>query len=266
MTTPVVIAIAAAAAVVFGILGFVIGSVIKRKTDEGIVISAKEQAKNIINDAMKTAEAKKKEAVLEAKDEVYKLRSEADREIRERRNEVQRQERRIVQKEETLDKKIENLEAKEEKLAEKSKEIDKSMEEVAQLKKSQMDVLERISGFSIQQAKDFLLKSLEDELTHEKALKISIYEQQLKDESDRLASNIISGAIQRCAADHSSEATISVVGLPNDEMKGRIIGREGRNIRALETLTGVDLIIEHTRSNHTFKLRPDSPRGGKGCA
>ena len=246
MTTPVVIAIAAAAAVVFGIFGFVIGSVIKRKTDEGIVISAKEQAKNIINDAMKTAEAKKKEAVLEAKDEVYKLRSEADREIRERRNEVQRQERRIVQKEETLDKKIENLEAKEEKLAEKSKEIDKSMEEVAQLKKSQMDVLERISGFSIQQAKDFLLKSLEDELTHEKALKISIYEQQLKDESDRLASNIISGAIQRCAADHSSEATISVVGLPNDEMKGRIIGREGRNIRALETLTGVDLIIDDT--------------------
>ena len=246
MTTPVVIAIAAAAAVVFGILGFVIGSVIKRKTDEGIVISAKEQAKNIINDAMKTAEAKKKEAVLEAKDEVYKLRSEADREIRERRNEVQRQERRIVQKEETLDKKIENLEAKEEKLAEKSKEIDKSMEEVAQLKKSQMDVLERISGFSIQQAKDFLLKSLEDELIHEKALKISIYEQQLKDESDKLASNIISGAIQRCAADHSSEATISVVGLPNDEMKGRIIGREGRNIRALETLTGVDLIIDDT--------------------
>ncbi len=246
MTTPVVIAIAAAAAVVFGILGFVLGLVHKRKTDEGIIISAKDQAKNIINDAMKTAEAKKKEAVLEAKDEAHKLRSEADREVRERRNEVQRQERRIVQKEETLDKKIENLEAKEEKLAQKSKEIEKSMEEVAQLKKSQMDVLERISGFSIQQAKDFLLKSLEDELTHEKALKISIYEQQLKDESDKLASDIISGAIQRCAADHSSEATISVVGLPNDEMKGRIIGREGRNIRALETLTGVDLIIDDT--------------------
>ena len=152
----------------------------------------------------------------------------------------------MVQKEESLDKKIENLEAKEEKLAQKSKEIEKSMEEAAQIKRSQLDVLERISGFSIQQAKDFLLKSLEDELTHEKALKIQSYEQQLKDEKEKLAANIIAGAIQRCAADHSSESTISVVDLPNDDMKGRIIGREGRNIRALETLTGVDLIIDDT--------------------
>lgn len=246
MSTPIVIAIAAAAAVVFGILGFILGLVHKRKSDEGIIISATEQAKNIVNDAMKSAEAKKKEAILEAKDEVHKLRSEADREIRERRNEVQRQERRMVQKEESLDKKIENLEAKEEKLAQKSKEIEKSMEEAAQIKRSQLDVLERISGFSIQQAKDFLLKSLEDELTHEKALKIQSYEQQLKDEKEKLAANIIAGAIQRCAADHSSESTISVVDLPNDDMKGRIIGREGRNIRALETLTGVDLIIDDT--------------------
>jgi ribonuclease Y len=246
LSTPIVIAIAAAAAVVFGILGFILGLVHKRKSDEGIIISATEQAKNIVNDAMKSAEAKKKEAILEAKDEVHKLRSEADREIRERRNEVQRQERRMVQKEESLDKKIENLEAKEEKLAQKSKEIEKSMEEAAQIKRSQLDVLERISGFSIQQAKDFLLKSLEDELTHEKALKIQSYEQQLKDEKEKLAANIIAGAIQRCAADHSSESTISVVDLPNDDMKGRIIGREGRNIRALETLTGVDLIIDDT--------------------
>ena len=246
LETPVVIGIAAAAAVVFGIIGFVLGHLHKRKTDDGIILSAKEQAKNMVAEAMKTAEAKKKEAVLEAKDEVHRLRSEADKEIRERRNEVQRQERRIIQKEESLDKKIENLEAKEEKLNEKSKEIEKGMEEVAQLKKGQMDILERISGFSVQQAKDYLLKSLEDELTHEKALKIQIFEEQLKDESDKLASNIIAGAIQRCAADHSSEATISVVGLPNDEMKGRIIGREGRNIRTLETLTGVDLIIDDT--------------------
>ena len=246
LETPVVIGIAAAAAVVFGIIGFILGHLHKRKTDDGIILSAKEQAKNMVAEAMKTAEAKKKEAVLEAKDEVHRLRSEADKEIRERRNEVQRQERRIIQKEESLDKKIENLEAKEEKLNEKSKEIEKGMEEVAQLKKGQMDILERISGFSVQQAKDYLLKSLEDELVHEKALKIQIFEEQLKDESDKHASNIIAGAIQRCAADHSSEATISVVGLPNDEMKGRIIGREGRNIRTLETLTGVDLIIDDT--------------------
>ena len=151
-----------------------------------------------------------------------------------------------MQKEESLDRKIENNEAKEEAINKKSKQIDEKMAEVEQLKKGQLDMLERISGFSIEQAKDYLLKSLDDELQHEKALRIVNYEQQVKDESEQLANKIISQAIQRCAADHSSEGTISVVDLPSDEMKGRIIGREGRNIRTLETLTGVDLIIDDT--------------------
>ena len=242
----IAIVIAAVVAVITAIIAFVSGVSYRKRKAEATIGSAEAEAKRILNDAYKGAEAKKKESILEAKDEIHKMRSEADQEIRERRNEVKQQERRIVQKEEALDRKIENMEAKEEALAQKSKVIDERMAEVEQLKKGQLDMLERISGFSIEQAKDYLLKSLDEELTHEKALRIMNHEQKLKDESDKLAAKVISQAIQRCAADHSSEVTISVVDLPNDEMKGRIIGREGRNIRTLETLTGVDLIIDDT--------------------
>ncbi len=240
------IIIAVAAALVAAVIGFASGISYRKKKAESAIGSAETEAKRILNEAIKSAEARKKESILEAKDEIHKMRSEADQDIRERRNEVKQQERRLIQKEESLDRKIENNEAKEEAINKKQKLVDEKMAEVEQLKKGQLDMLERISGFSIEQAKDYLLKSLDEELTHDKALRVMNYEQQVKDESDKLAGRIISQAIQRCAADHSSEVTISVVDLPSDEMKGRIIGREGRNIRTLETLTGVDLIIDDT--------------------
>lgn len=199
-----------------------------------------------MSEAIKTAEAKKKEAVLEGKDEIHRQRAEAEKELNDRRKEVQRQERRIQQKEETLDKKIESLEAKDEILNNKNKQADERLAEAEAVKKSQFEMLERISGFTVEQAKDYLMKNLEDELTHEKAVKLMEFEQQTREDAEASAREIISMAIQRCAADHVAEATISVVPLPNDEMKGRIIGREGRNIRAIETLTGVDLIIDDT--------------------
>ena len=195
---------------------------------------------------MQRRKPKKKEAIIEAKDEIHKQRNELERELRERRSEVQRQERRIIQKEETLDRKIENLEKKDETLNKKLKDAQTRLDEVESIKRSQFEMLERISGFTQEQAKEYLLKNLEDDLTHEKAVKIMEFEQKTKDEADTLAREIVATAIQRCAADHAAEATVSVVSLPNDEMKGRIIGREGRNIRALETITGVDLIIDDT--------------------
>ena len=234
------------AAVVVAVIAFVLGSAHRRRTAEAAIGSAEDEARRILNDAMKNAEAKKKEAILEAKDEIIKSRNETEKELRERRAEVQRQELRIQQKEESLDRKVENLEVKENKLAERVKIVEERLAEAEQLKKSQFDMLEKISGFTAEQAKAQLLSMLDGELQHEKALKISEYEQQIKEESDTRARELISMAIQRCAADHSSEATVSVVALPNDEMKGRIIGREGRNIRALETATGVDLIIDDT--------------------
>ncbi len=243
---PITIILAVVSAVVFGAGGFVIGGLHRKKVAEAEIGSANEEALRIVNQAVQTAESKKKEAILEAKDEIHKLRNEVDKELRERRAEVQRQENRINQKEENLDKKTENLEKKEELLAEKVKAADAKMEEVETLKRSQLEMLEKISGYSKEQAKVLLLQELEDQLTHEKALKIMEFEQKTRDESDNLAREIISGAIQRCAADHAAEATVSVVALPNDEMKGRIIGREGRNIRTLETITGVDLIIDDT--------------------
>ena len=242
----VAVVIAGVAAVVLGALGFVAGGVYRKKVAEAKIGSANEEALRIVNQAVQTAESKKKEAILEAKDEIHKLRNEVDKELRERRAEVQRQERRIVQKEENLDKKTENLEKKEETLTEKIKAADAKIEEVEMIKRSQLEMLEKISGYSKEQAKVLLMQELEDQLTHEKALKIMDFEQRTRDESDNLAREIISGAIQRCAADHAAEATVSVVALPNDEMKGRIIGREGRNIRTLETITGVDLIIDDT--------------------
>ena len=233
-------------AIGLGIVGFVIGLVYRKKSTENTIGSAKEEARRILNEAIKNAETKKKESLLEAKDEIHQLRQETEKDLRERRSEIQRQEHRLQQKEESLDRKVDNLEAKEEKLAEKNRLIDEKMEECEQLKRSQLEILERISGFSKEQAKSLLLEMLESELSHDKAVKIKDYEQKVKDESDNLAREIIGHAIQRCAADHSSEITVSVVQLPNDEMKGRIIGREGRNIRAIENATGVDLIIDDT--------------------
>ena len=245
---PIVIAViaAVAAAVVFGVLGFIIGGQHRKKVAEAAIGSATEEAARIVNQAVQTAENKRKETILEAKDEAHRLISEAEKETRERRAEVQRQERRLIQKEETLDKKVDAMEKKEEALSEKLKEADAKLVEVEQIKKSQFDMLEKISGFTKEQAKALLLQNLDEELTHDKAVRIMDYEQRTKDEADALAREIITTAIQRCAADHASEATVSVVNLPNDEMKGRIIGREGRNIRTLETITGVDLIIDDT--------------------
>ena len=246
MKLPIAIVLIAAAAVIFGIVGFIVGGIYRRKTAEKEIGSAKEHAKKIVSDALTEAETKKREAILEAKDEIHKERTECEKEIKERRNEVQRQERRLIQKEENLDKKTEGLEKKEEALAKKIKEADTKLEEVEALKKSQFDMLEKISGFTKEQAKDYLIKNLEGDLVHEKALKIMEIEQRTREEADNIAKEIITTAIQRCAADHAAEATVSVVDLPNDEMKGRIIGREGRNIRTLESITGVDLIIDDT--------------------
>ena len=229
-----------------GVAGFVLGGAHRKKVAEAAIGSATQEATRIVNNAMTEAEQKKKEAILEAKDEIHKLRSETEHDLRERRAEVQRQERRIVQKEESLDKKIEAHEKKEEALAKRIKELEAKELEVESLKRSQLEILERISGYSKEQAKEVLLRSLDEQLAHEKAAKVFDYEQQTKDDMDRLAAEIISGAIQRCAADHAAEATVSVVTIPNDEMKGRIIGREGRNIRTIETITGVDLIIDDT--------------------
>ncbi len=239
-------------AVVAAIVFFFVGSAHRKKTAEATIGSAEDEARRILSDAMKNAEARKKELIIEAKDEIHQLRTETDKDLRERRNEVQRQEHRLQQKEETLDRKIDNLEAKEENLQKRVKEVEVKLEETEKVKKSQLELLERISGFSAEQAKEHLLSILDGELSHEKAVKILEYEQQLKDEASERARNLISHAVQRCAADHSSEVTVSVVALPNDEMKGRIIGREGRNIRALETATGVDLIIDDTPETITL--------------
>ncbi len=233
-------------AILAAVIGFIAGSIHRRKSAEAAIGSAEDEARRILSDAMKNAESRKKEALLEAKDEIHQLRQETEKDLRERRAEVQRQEHRIQQKEETLDRKTDNLEKKDEKLQLRAKEIDDKLAECDRIKQSQMDLLEKISGFTKEQAKSHLLELLDGELTHEKAVKIMEFEQQTKEEADRLAQNILGQAIQRCASDHSSEITVSVVPLPNDEMKGRIIGREGRNIRALETATGVDLIIDDT--------------------
>ena len=226
--------------------GVLIGIVYRKKVAEATIGSAQQEATRIVNDAVSKAESKKKEAILEAKDEIHRQRTELEKELRERRSEVQRQERRLAQKEESLDRKTENIEKKDEQLTNKLKAAEKKAEEIEVVKRSQIEMLEKISGFNKEQAKDYLLKTLESDLVHEKAVKIMEYEQKTKDEADEKAREIIATAIQRCAADHSADATVSVVALPNDEMKGRIIGREGRNIRTLETITGVDLILDDT--------------------
>lgn len=208
--------------------------------------SAEETARKIIQEAEKEAEAQKRETILEAKEEALRIKNDLERELRERRNDVQRLEKRLVQKEENLDRKADLLEKKEEALNKKEIETEKLQNELRILTKKKQEELERISGLTAEQAKEILLEELEKELTQERALRIREAETRIKEEEEKRAREILCTAIQRCAADHVAEATVSVVSLPNDEMKGRIIGREGRNIRALETLTGIDLIIDDT--------------------
>ena len=234
------------AVLVFLLIGFVLGVMYRKKVSEREIASAEDEAKRIINEGIKAAENKKREALLEAKEEIHRTRTECDREVKERRNEVSKQERRLQQKEENLDRKTEALEKKTETLNRKLQEADAQQEEIKLIKKSQLDMLEKISGYSVEEAKQYLIKSVEADCTHEMAAKVKEVEAQFKDEAEQRAREVIATAIQRCAADHTSEITVSVVPLPNDEMKGRIIGREGRNIRSIETLTGCDLIIDDT--------------------
>ena len=225
---------------------FPLGVQYRKRIAEKEITSAEEEAKRIINESIKAAESKKREALVEAKEEILKARNEYEREVKERRADLQKQERRLQQKEENLDHKLENMEKKEESFHKKQEALEAQKAEVAQLKKAQLEVLERISGFTTEEAKAYIINQLEEEVTHESAMKIKEIEARYKEEADTMARELISLAIQRCAADHVAEATVSVVPLPNDEMKGRIIGREGRNIRTLETMTGVDLIIDDT--------------------
>ena len=218
----------------------------RKKVAEAKIGSAEEKAREIIDEALKTAETKKRESMLEVKEESIRAKNELDKEIKERRAEAQRYERRVQQKEETIDKKADAIEKKEANLAAKEENLAKQREEIAKLNEQRLQELERISGLTSEQAKDYLLKIVEDEVKHETAVMIKEMETRAKEEADKKAKEYVVTAIQKCAADHVSETTISVVQLPNDEMKGRIIGREGRNIRTLETMTGVDLIIDDT--------------------
>lgn len=238
--------------ILVGIITFILGIAYRKNQAEKIISSAEEESDKIISMARELAEAKKKEVILEGKDEIHKFRNETEKELNERRRDLQRQERRNLQKEEALDKKFENLNVQEQKLNKREKEIDVKYQEAEMVKKSQFEMLEKISGLTSQQAKNFLLESLQEELANEKTLRITMYEQELKEECDKKARDILSLAIQRCACEYISEATISVVALPSDDMKGRIIGREGRNIRAIENLTGVDLIIDDTPETITI--------------
>ncbi|WP_416358825.1 ribonuclease Y [Desulforamulus putei] len=222
------------------------GYFIRKNIAEGKIASAEVQAKKILEEAEKDAEGKKREAIVMAKEEVLKLRNEMEKEIRDRRNELQRLERRLLQKEETLDRKMDSIEKKEESLSRKEVEIENSKAELNNVLQRQLAELERISGLSSEEARQILLNDIEKDLQHDMALMIKDYENRAKEEAEKRARDIISSAIQRCAADHVAEATVAVIPLPNDEMKGRIIGREGRNIRAFETLTGIDLIIDDT--------------------
>ena len=244
--TPTGWIVAAAAFVAAAVLFFLLGIRYRKRVAEKEISSAEEEATRIINEAIKSSESKKREALVEAKEEILKSRSEYEKEVKERRADLQKQERRLQQKEENLDHKMDAIEKKEEALAAKHAAADKANEEIQIIKRSQTEMLERISGFTADQAKDYLIAQVESEVTHETALKIKEIEARAKDEADSRAREIVATAIQRCAADHVAEITVSVVPLPNDEMKGRIIGREGRNIRALETATGVDLIIDDT--------------------
>ena len=217
-----------------------------KKNAEGTIGNAEEKAREIIDEALRTAENKKRESLLEVKEESIRTKNELDKEIKERRAEAQRYERRVQQKEENIDKKADAIEKREASLASREETLNRMKDEVSKLNEQRVQELERISGLTSEQAKDYLLKIVEDEVKHESAVMIKEMESRAKEEADKKAKEYVVNAIQRCAADHVSETTISVVQLPNDEMKGRIIGREGRNIRTLETMTGVDLIIDDT--------------------
>ncbi|MGM9651549.1 MAG: ribonuclease Y [Faecousia sp.] len=240
--------------IVLPIAGFIVGAIIfflvgvayRKKVAEQAIGSAEQEAMRIVNEAIKGGESKKREMLLEAKEEIHKSRTEYEKEVKERRADLTKQERRLQQKEESLDKKMDNYERKEEELHKKQQAVAATQEEVNLVKKSQLEMLEKISGLTQEEAKTYLLKNIETEARHDAAVRLKEIDAELKEEADERAREIISIAIQRCAADHAAEATVSVVSLPNDEMKGRIIGREGRNIRTLETITGVDLIIDDT--------------------
>ena len=227
-------------------IGFFVGMIYRKKVAEREIGSAELEATRLINEAIRSGESRKKELLLEAKDEIHRSRTEHDKEVKERRAELSKQERRLEQKETTLDKKTEAFERKEEELNKKLQKVAETQAAADEIKKQQMETLEKISELTQEQAKAYLLESVEQEVRHEAAMKIKEIEAQLKDEAESTAREVIATAIQRCAADHAAETTVSVVALPNDEMKGRIIGREGRNIRTLETITGVDLIIDDT--------------------
>lgn len=236
----IIIAVVALAA------GALIGYIYRKNVGEKAIGSAEQKAKNLILDAENKSETMRKEAILEAKEEAHRLRSEAERDARERRAEIQRSERRLIQKEESMDRKLENIEKKEESITQKEQAIINKQKDLDKVISKQLEELERISGYTIEEAKAILLSNIEKEVRRDASVMIKDIESKAKEEADKKAKYIITGAIQRCAADHVAESTVSVVALPNDEMKGRIIGREGRNIRAIETLTGVDLIIDDT--------------------
>ena len=246
MPSPIWFVIFIAAIIAAAVVSFFASKNVRIKHGEKEIEDAEEEAKRIINEAIKSGESKKREALVEAKEEMHRARSEFEREEKSRRAELQKQERRLQQKEENLDRKIDSVEKKSDALNSKIAAAEAQQKEIAQLKKSQLDMLEKISGFTVEEAKAYLIANIRDDVTHEMAMKVKEIETQYKDEADERAREIIATAIQRCAADHSSEITVSVVPLPNDEMKGRIIGREGRNIRSIETLTGCDLIIDDT--------------------
>ena len=228
------------------LVGALIGYIYRKNVGEKAIGSAEQKAKNLILDAENKSETMKKEAILEAKEEAHRLRSEAERDARERRAEIQRSERRLIQKEESIDRKLENIERKEESITQKEQALVNKQKDLDTVISKQLEELERISGYTVEEAKAILLSNVEKEVRHDASLMIKDIESKAKEEADKKAKYIITNAIQRCAADHVAESTVSVVALPNDEMKGRIIGREGRNIRAIETLTGVDLIIDDT--------------------
>ena len=243
---PLQIVLIVVGALVLAVLSFVFGIVYRKRVGEREIGSAEQEATRIINEAIRSGESRKKEMLLEAKDEIHKSRTEHDKEVKERRAELSKQERRLQQKEESLDKKTDAFERKEEEMSRRVAEVAQLKTEAEEIKHQHLLTLEKLSGLTQEQAKQYLLESVEAEVRHETAVKIKEIEQQLKDTADEKAREILSIAIQRCAADHAAEATVSVVPLPTDEMKGRIIGREGRNIRTLETITGVDLIIDDT--------------------
>ena len=240
------IIVAVASAVIFGLAGFVLGKYFRKKFAEAAIGSAEQEAKRIVDEAAREAENSKKDALLQAREQIHKERTETQRELKEQKAELSRQEHRIIQKEENLDKKSEALDKKTEQLNEKIQEAENLKDKITETLNQQFEALQKISGYTADEAKAELIQKLEDEVTHDAALKIIEIESRLKEEADQKAKNIISLAIQRCASDFVSETTVYTVALPNDEMKGRIIGREGRNIRTIEQLTGVDLIIDDT--------------------